>query len=46
MYSSGRGAILDEFRSSEAIRELFERGVRERELFRAAAAGGGSGIQR
>ena len=40
MYSSGRGAILDEFRTSEQIRQLFDRAVREREAVRIASAGG------
>ena len=40
MYSSGRPAILDEFRSSDQIRELFDRGVQERDAFRAALSSG------
>ena len=39
MYSSGRGAILSEFRNSEHIRALFERGQQERESARAADSG-------
>jgi hypothetical protein len=31
MYTSGRGAIVNEFRTSQQIRGLFYRGVRERE---------------
>lgn len=42
MYTSGRGAIVDEFRSSEQIRALFQRGVQEREAARLA---GGVGVQ-
>jgi hypothetical protein len=41
MYASGRPAILQEFRSSDEIRELFDRGVREREAQQAASAGVG-----
>lgn len=41
MYSSGRGAILHEFRTSDEIRELFERGVREREEMLTTATGVG-----
>lgn len=36
MYTSGRGAILHEFRTSDEIRDLFERGVQERDAMRAA----------
>jgi hypothetical protein len=39
MYSSGRGAILRDFRTNDQIRELFERGVQEREVVRAATIG-------
>jgi hypothetical protein len=37
MYASGRERILHEFRTSEQIRELFERAVRERDLWVANA---------
>jgi hypothetical protein len=39
MYSSGRMEILGEFKTSEAIRELFDRAVREREAARVANSG-------
>ena len=42
MYTSGRGAIVNEFRSSEQIRALFERGVQEREAARLAANSSGA----
>lgn len=41
MYTSGRPAILHEFRTSDEIRELFDRGVRDREALVSAAAGVG-----
>lgn len=39
MYSSGRVEILQDFKTSEQIRDLFDRGVREREAMRLANAG-------
>jgi hypothetical protein len=39
MYSSGRGAILHEFRTSDEIRDLFERGVRERDAAQTTITG-------
>jgi hypothetical protein len=38
MYSSGRPAILHEYRTSDEIRELFDQGVREREATQTAAS--------
>jgi hypothetical protein len=35
-YSSGRGAILTEYRTSEEVLRLFERGVQERDAVRAS----------
>jgi hypothetical protein len=40
MYNSGRPGILHEFRSSDQIRALFERAIRERDAQRSATAGG------
>jgi hypothetical protein len=37
-YTSGRSEILDEFRHSSQIRELFDRAVRERDALRLAEA--------
>jgi hypothetical protein len=42
MYTSSRGEIIREFRSSEQIRRLFERGVRDRETLRALNSAGTS----
>lgn len=41
MYSSGRPAILHEYRTSDQIRELFDQGVREREATQTTASGVG-----
>jgi hypothetical protein len=40
MFTSGRGAILRAFRSSEQVQRLFERGVRDRDAVRPTSTGG------
>ena len=42
LYTSGRLAILDEFKHSDHIRQLFDTGVQQRDALRVANSGGGN----